>query len=102
MIAKGHYPCPFEVTYISGQTLAINLIKFLDAYVLRKKIIAYVKDKGSNLNIMSLTLKSVVNCDVLGFEFFFQGTCFGHAFIKTCQYATIDEKVCKCLRFISI
>jgi hypothetical protein len=32
----------------------------------------------------------------------FQGTCFGHAFSKTCQHATIEEKVCKNLKFVSI
>ncbi len=91
-----------EATYISGQTLAIKLIKLLNVYELRKKIIAYVKDERFNLNIMTLTLKFVVSCDVLGLEENFQGTCFGHAFIKACQYATIDEKICKCLRSISI
>ncbi len=37
----------------------------LDVYELTKKIIAYVKDERFNLNIFILTLKSVVNCDVL-------------------------------------
>jgi hypothetical protein len=33
-----------------------------------KKNIAYVKDEGSNLNIMThATLKSIVGCDVLSF-----------------------------------
>jgi len=31
----------------------------------------------------------------MGLEESFQGICFGCAFFKTCQYATIDEKVCK-------
>jgi len=39
---------------------------------------------------------------VLGLEKSFKGTCFGHAFSKMCQYATIDTKVCKSLRYISI
>ncbi len=73
----------------------------LNAYELRKKIIAYVKDERFNLNIMTLTLKFVVSCDVLGLEEKFQGT-FNKPFIKACQYATIDEKICKCLRSISI
>jgi hypothetical protein len=38
----------FEVTKITGQTLARNLTKLLNKYGFRKKIIAYVKDEGSN------------------------------------------------------
>jgi hypothetical protein len=32
----------------------------------------------------------------------FQGTCFGHAFSKACQYGTTEKKICKNLRHISI
>jgi hypothetical protein len=38
----------FEATKIIGQALARNLIELLDAYGLRNKIVAYVKDEGSN------------------------------------------------------
>jgi hypothetical protein len=82
--------------------LAKKLTKLLDSYALRRKIIAYVKDEGSNLNTMTTTLKSIVSCDLLGLEESFQGTCFGHAFSKACQYATIEEKVCKDLQYVSI
>jgi hypothetical protein len=44
---------------------------------------------------LTVALKSIVSCDVLGLEENFQGTCFGHAFSKACQYATTNEKVCK-------
>jgi len=40
----------------------------LDNYALRRKIIAYAKDEGSNINIMIATLKSIISCDVLGLE----------------------------------
>jgi hypothetical protein len=53
-------------------------------YDLRKKVIAYVKDEGSNLNIMIVDLKFVVSCDILGLVQSFQGNCFGHAFFKVC------------------
>jgi hypothetical protein len=33
----------------------------------RKKIV-YLKDEISNLNIMSIVLKSIVKCDMLGLE----------------------------------
>jgi hypothetical protein len=39
---------------------------------------------------------------VLGLKESFKGTCFGHVFSKACQYATIDEKVCKDLQYVSI
>jgi hypothetical protein len=74
--------------------LAKNLIELLDSYASWKKTIVYVKE-GSNLNIMTTTLKSIVSCDMLGLEESFQGICFGHAFFKACQYATTKEKVCK-------
>jgi hypothetical protein len=64
----------------------------LNTYELRRKIVAYVKDEGFNLNTMIVALKSIVSCDVLGLEESFQGTCFDHAFFKMCQYATINTK----------
>jgi hypothetical protein len=68
-----------------------NLTELLDQYDLRKKIVANVKDEGANLNAMTTTLKSMVNCEVLGIEESFQGTCFGHAFFKACQYGIVKE-----------
>jgi hypothetical protein len=57
----------------------------LDKYGLRKKIIAYVKNEGSNLHVMMIiALKAIVNYEYLGLEKSFQGTCFGHAFSKAC------------------
>jgi len=92
----------FEVAETIGQALAKNLINFLDAYGLRNKIIAYVKDEGSNLYILTNVLKFVVKCENLGLEENFQGTCFGDTFSKACQYATIDDKVCKNLKYVFI
>jgi hypothetical protein len=71
--------------------MATNLIELLDQYDLRKKIIAYVKDEGANLNAMTTTLKFVMNCEVLGMEESFQSTCFGHAFLKTYQYGIVKH-----------
>jgi hypothetical protein len=36
------------------QVLAKNLIALLDKYVLRKKIVIYVKNEGANLNAMTM------------------------------------------------
>jgi hypothetical protein len=42
-------------------------MNFLDEYGLRTKIIIYIKDEGSNLNIMTNVLKSI-KCETLGLE----------------------------------
>jgi hypothetical protein len=76
------------------------LKELLDSYWLSKKIIAYVRDEGTNLNFMTTTLK--FNCEVFNLEESFNDTCFGHAFSKTYQCAIIEERVCKDLKFVSI
>jgi hypothetical protein len=63
----------FEATKIIGLALANNLTKLLDQYGLRNKIIAYVKDEGPNLNTMTIALKYVIKCEVLGLNESFQG-----------------------------
>ncbi len=82
----------FEAIETTKQVLAKNLTKFLDTYGLRKKIITYVKDEGSNLNSMTIALKLVMNCETLELEECYQGNCIGRAFFKACQYVTNDEK----------
>ncbi len=51
---------------------------------------AYVKDERSNLDTMTTILKLIVKMGVVES---FQGTCFGHAFSNTYQYATIKKKM---------
>jgi hypothetical protein len=46
-------------------------------YNLWKDIIAYVKDGGSNLNVMIITLNFIVSCEAMGLEESFQGTFLG-------------------------
>ncbi len=77
-------------------------MKLLNKYDLRKKIIVYVKDEGSNFNAMTTILKIVVNYEYFGLEENFQGTCFGHVFSKACQYGIVEEKLCKDLKYVSI
>jgi hypothetical protein len=79
----------FEAIQITRQTLANNLTKLLDQYGLRNKIIAYVKDEGSNLNTMTIALKFVVKCEVLGLDESFKGSCFWPCFFQSmsiCYY----------------
>jgi hypothetical protein len=56
-------------------------------------VIAFVKDKGVNLGMMTTTLKSIVSCDMLDLPTPCVGTCLGHAMSKVAQYATNDNKV---------
>jgi hypothetical protein len=56
----------FEAIETIGQALVRSLIELLDKYDLRKTIIAYVKDEGSNLNAMTIALKVVVNYESFG------------------------------------
>ncbi len=74
----------FEIIETIGQNLATNLTKLLDQYGLRKKTIAYVKDEGSNLTIMTITFKWIVKREILGLDESFQGIYFGHSFFKAC------------------
>jgi len=69
------------------------LIKLLDQYGLRNKIIAYVKNEGSNFNITMIALKFVVKCEVLSLDEILQGFCFDKFFSKAYQYATTNAQV---------
>jgi hypothetical protein len=51
---------------------------------------------------MTNALKFVVYCETLSLEESFQGYYFGCAFSKACQYAKIENKMCKNLKEMSI
>jgi len=51
---------------------------------------------------MTIAMTSIVGCEVLCLNEGFQGTYFGHAFSKRCQYTTANEKACKKFIFVSI
>jgi hypothetical protein len=52
---------------------------------------------------MTIALKCVAKCEVLGLYENFKGSCFGHVFSKACQYYVVtNEKVYKNFKFISI
>ncbi len=85
----------FEAIKIIGQTLAINLIFFLDQYGSINKIIAYAKDEGSNLITMTTTLKSSVKCEVLGLDESFQGNYFGHVFKRHVNMVQLMKRFVK-------
>ncbi len=58
------------------------MIELLDEYGSKKIIFAYVKDEGSNMNIMTIIFKFIMSRECLGLEESFQGSYFGHGFSK--------------------
>ncbi len=64
-----------------------------EEYKLIKKIICYVKDKGTNLFTMINVLKQIIYHEKLRILAPFEGVCFGHAHFTTCHYVTFDENI---------
>jgi hypothetical protein len=61
-----------------------------------------VKDEGANMNTMTTTLKSIVNYESLSVMECSQGTYFEHACSKAYQYAIVEEKISKGLKYVSL
>jgi hypothetical protein len=62
-------------------------------YGLTNKTISYVKENRTNLFAMTNPFKSIVSFVDLGIHESFEGVCFGFAFLKAWQHATIDKKM---------
>ncbi len=78
----------------NSQVMALKLQALLDKYDLRKKILAYVKDKGVNLGALTTILKCVINCeDFGGWKTFIRHLFWACNLLKACHYGTIDDKV---------
>jgi hypothetical protein len=92
----------FEVFDTNGVAMAPRLQQLLDKFSLTQKILAYVKDEGYNLHTCANVLNFVVLCVSLAMMEPFDGSCFGHALSKVCQYATINEKVAHGLSYAFI
>jgi hypothetical protein len=65
----------------------------LATYQLTNKVIAYVKEENTNLNMLAIVLTSVVSCELLQLLSPFSGICFGHAISNACQHAINDIKL---------
>ncbi len=92
----------FEADDIIGARLAKQLKVLLEKLGLTSKVLCYVKNKGTNLETMTIALKSTISCEALNLPIRFVGTCFGHALSKTSQYSTKNDKVSKDLGIINI
>ncbi len=92
----------FEAFDTSRHALANDLLtNLLNKYDLKKNINVHVKNEGSNLNTLTIVFNYiVVSCNVLGFIESFQSSYFNHALFKACQYGSIDEKICKGLKYV--
>jgi hypothetical protein len=54
----------FETLNTSKTTLTKQMKAYLATYQLTNKVIAYLKDKGTNLNMFTSTLTSVIFCEL--------------------------------------
>jgi phage-related protein len=72
----------------------------LDSFGLLDKVIAYVKDKGSNINTFAFALNFVVSCFSLQLPCPFVGSYFSHAMPKITQNAIDNMK--NCVRFLKV
>ncbi len=74
------------------QALTNNVTKLFIQYGLKNKIITYVKDEGSNINTMTIVLKTIIKCEILNSDESFQGAYFGHVFPKHANMLLLTKK----------
>jgi len=75
-----------------------SLIKLLDQYCLKKKIISYVKYEKTNLNAMTNAFKFVVKfCETLSLEEIFQGIALAMFFLRLVR---VPQQKIKCAKFL--
>ncbi len=65
-------------------------------------MIIFVKYEGNNLGTLFITLRSIIDCELLKLLWVYESTCFGHVMFKTCQYATNDDKISMGLTLVSV
>jgi hypothetical protein len=75
-----------------------SLIKLLDQYCLKKKIISYVKYEKTNLNAMTNAFKFVVKfCETLSLEEIFQGIALA---MFSLRLVRVPQQKIKCAKFL--
>jgi hypothetical protein len=62
--------------------MTIQLQVLLDRFGLLHRVIAFVKDEGTNLFGMANALHSIIDCEALKILRVYEGTCFGHVMPK--------------------
>jgi hypothetical protein len=86
--------CLRNKKYWSSLGQQFNNLIFLSIWI-EKKIIRCVKNEGSNLNAMTIALKSIMRLQNFYLNGSFQGICFGHVFPKVCKYLEMSNLVLK-------
>jgi len=81
-IAKTCHQWLVWTIYTSGVAMACKLQQFLDNFFLAQKVVAYVKDDGSNLQTCTTILNLIVSYNMLGMFESFDGSYFGHVLSK--------------------
>jgi len=72
----------FETPKTFKVALAEQMKSLFTTYELTNKVIVYVKDEGTNLNMLAFALTNVVSCELLQLPSPFSGTFFGHVMSK--------------------
>jgi len=83
----------FEIHSIANATMANQVKKLLYSFHLLDKIIAYVKNEGSNLGTLIFGFIYVVYCSAIQLACPFIGSCFRHAMSMAAQYVINDVKI---------
>lgn len=92
----------FESTDTCRATLAEIVHPVLKQFNLLNKVILCVKNEGSNLSILEKALQSIVTCNVLGLDFPYVGSCFGHAMSEACKYGTSKKNIYPTMKLVSL
>jgi hypothetical protein len=91
----------FNAPTTSRIALAEIVKSLLEQFKLQTKVIAYVKDEGSNMKTLEITLSANISCDVLRLHDSYASVYFGHVMSKAAQYATTEDKVCMKMKEVS-
>jgi hypothetical protein len=92
----------FGAPKTSGFALTEVVKPLLEQFKLQNKVIAYVKDEGSNLRTLERALTDSISCATIGLKQPYSRVCFGHVISKACQYATTEDKVCIKMKEVSL
>ncbi len=80
----------FEMHDTTGVSMVGQLESSFGKYDLTHHVIAFVKDEGNNLTLMTMTLHFINQ--LLKLQKVYEGTCFNHIMSNACQYATNDSR----------
>jgi hypothetical protein len=73
--------------------MAMKLKQIFNKFELTRKIMAYVKDEGSNLQTCVTIINSIMSCTNLNMVRPFDGFYYGHALLK---YVNMSLQVKRC------